>query len=185
LTRTLAPERFIRALQLLVEETLGSAYTQTPAFNLELAYRDSSAFIPIIFVLSSGADPRLEIMPLVEKFSDKGMFKQISLGQGQGNMAMMALLEAFKDGRWVLLQNCHLAPSFMPLMERTLEAVPADVHPEFRVWLTTQPCESFPVNILMKSIKLTFQAPRGIRKNLLRSFQSQDRKRFEETSKPY
>jgi dynein heavy chain, axonemal len=59
------------------------------------------------------------------------------------------------------------------------------VHPEFRIWLTSMPSEIFPPMILMKGIKMTFEPPRGLKNNLLRSFSSQDKKSFEESQKPY
>jgi dynein heavy chain len=77
----------------------------------------------------------------------------------------------------------------MPDLERILETMEAnkqEVHPDFRIWLTSMPSEIFPPMILMKGIKMTFEPPRGLRNSLLRSFSSQDRKSFEEEcEKPY
>lgn len=70
----------------------------------------------------------------------------------------------------------------MPELERILENMelkPEDVNDDFRIWLTTMPSEVFPPSILMKSIKMTFEPPRGLRNNLLRSFSGIDRKYFE------
>jgi len=44
----------------------------------------------------------------------------MSLGQGQGELAEKAIKSSMAEGKWVLLQNCHLAPSFMPDLERIL-----------------------------------------------------------------
>lgn len=38
----------------------------------------------------------------------------VSLGQGQKKFALDSIAVAMKEGEWVLLQNCHLSPSFMP-----------------------------------------------------------------------
>lgn len=79
------------------------------------------------------------------------------------------------EGRWILLQNCHLAPSFMPDLERILEAMENnkhEVHANFRLWLTSMPSDIFPPMILMKGIKITYEPPRGIRNNLYRAFAS-------------
>lgn len=94
---------------------------------------------------------------------------------------------AAEEGSWVLLQNCHLAPSFMPELERILENMelqPENVNDDFRIWLTTMPSEVFPPSILMKSIKMTFEPPRGLKNNLLRSFSGIDKKYFETSEKP-
>jgi hypothetical protein len=37
----------------------------------------------------------------------------ISLGQGQGGPAKMMIEEGRVAGNWVLMQNCHLARTFM------------------------------------------------------------------------
>ncbi|EAS04067.1 axonemal dynein heavy chain (macronuclear) [Tetrahymena thermophila SB210] len=184
LVRILFPDKFQFGVQKLIINEMGEKFIQPPPFNLEQTYVDADCYTPLIFILSSGADPRLEIITLSEKLGFKATFNQISLGQGQGEFAEKAISEAIEKGYWVLLQNCHLAPSFMPELERILENVPPTIHPDFRIWLTSMPSDVFPPTILMKGIKMTFEPPRGLKNNLLRSFQQQDIKKFEECEKP-
>jgi dynein heavy chain, axonemal len=42
----------------------------------------------------------------------------ISLGENQGQAAAAVIEEAVKIGSWVLLQNCHLEPSSMSILEK-------------------------------------------------------------------
>jgi dynein heavy chain, axonemal len=122
-------------------------------------------------------------MNLADKKGFKSNLSIISLGQGQGEIAERAIKSAMSEGKWVLLQNCHLAPSFMPELERILENAES-INRDFRIWLTSMPSNVFPVTILMKGIKMTYEPPRGLKNNLLRTFGTLNAQSFEECEKP-
>ena len=76
---------------------------EPPPFNLDQAFHDADAFTPLIFILSPGADPRLEIIALAERLGFKSSLNCLSLGQGQGEIAENAIRLAIKEGKWVVL----------------------------------------------------------------------------------
>ncbi len=49
----------------------------------------------------------------------------------------------------VCTQNCHLAPSWMPSLERIVESLsPDNTDDKFRLWMTSMPSQAFPPSIL-------------------------------------
>jgi hypothetical protein len=62
---------------------------------------------------------------------------------------------------------------------------PEFVHPEFRLWLTTLPCEEFPVPVLQASIKITKEPPKGIRASLIGSYLTFEAEWFESSDHPH
>lgn len=88
------------------------------------------------------------------------------------------------DGMWVVLQNCHLAVSFMPTLEALIDNIKPDPASTFRLWLTTEPSDKFPVTIVQNGIKMTSEPPKGLKANMLKSYSSITEKEFESCTKP-
>jgi len=231
LVRILAEDKLTGAVQRYVASVLGPQYNDSPSSSLSEVYKDSSAATPIIFILSQGADPTSQLARFGEGM-DRVIGKRlhvISLGQGQGPIAESTMSMAIRCGDWVCLQNCHLARSWMPRLERLVEdlqlrfqkqeqirmaeeegglerqdsnadsdggkgdaesvndamsmrshadpehANQLDVHPEFRLWLTSMPAPHFPVPVLQNGIKITQEPPKGVRANLLRTYHEMPR----------
>lgn len=47
---------------------------------------------------------------------------------------------------------------------------PSDVHPDFRLFLSSMPVKSFPSFVLQNSLKVTNEPPKGLRASMKRSF---------------
>src|SRR3569833_2371319 len=145
---------------------------------------------PIFFVLFPGVDPT----PEVERVGAKngvsiaaGSFINISMGQGQEEIAIKALHEAGKNGNWIMLQNVHLMQTWMKTFDRNLEIVCEDVNPRFRCFVSSEPpplpdMEIIPESILQNSIKVANEAPQDLKANIRRAFAQFDETHFEKAN---
>ena len=92
------------------------------------------------------------------------------MSAAQATAASNLLKRCAKEGEWLCLKNVHLVVAWLPAFEKEFTAL-SDVHPEFRLWLTTEPHARFPTILLQQSLKMTFEAPPGIKKNLQRTYE--------------
>ena len=75
----------------------------------------------------------------------------------------------------------------MPELDKIIENFEdpkTNLHEDFRLFLSSMPCNYFPIPILQNGIKLTIEPPKGIRSNLLRSLNMLTEERLESTNKP-
>eukprot|EP00930_Biecheleria_cincta_P042962 TRINITY_DN29559_c0_g2_i1.p1 TRINITY_DN29559_c0_g2~~TRINITY_DN29559_c0_g2_i1.p1 ORF type:complete len:4097 (+),score=999.81 TRINITY_DN29559_c0_g2_i1:1152-12293(+) len=172
LLKAMAPEKLVYALQEHTRKALGDPFIIYPSTTVAELYADSTCSTPIVFVLSTGADPTGQLLRFAQEKDMGSTMGIISLGQGQGPKAINLVAEGCKNGYWCLLQNCHLYKTFMPQLEKMCEGLEDSktVHKAFRLFLTSMPAPYFPVPVLQGGIKLTVEPPKGLRANVMRSF---------------
>lgn len=177
LSKCLKPESAVKNIKEFIQAELGDFFIESPNISLDNSYKESSNQIPLIFLLSPGDDPHDEL----KKFSQEKskVLIPLSLGKGQGENAENNIKDAAKNGYWILLQNCHLALSWLPRLEAlaeeiALEAERKKVHPDFRLWLTSFSNENFSRYLLQEGVKITKDPPKGIRSNLMQLYNNQN-----------
>lgn len=108
--------------------------TSTSTFdNFASVFADTKSTTALIFILSPGADPCSMLYRFAANFGGASggqsagkKIEGISLGQGQGPRAYRMIEQGRREGKWVLLQNCHLCRSWMPNLEKLMELIIAD-----------------------------------------------------------
>ncbi|XP_041519985.1 dynein heavy chain 9, axonemal [Microtus oregoni] len=172
--RAMRPDRMTYAMRDFVEEKLGSKYVMGRALNFVASFEESGPATPMFFILSPGVDPLKDVENQGRKlgytFNNRN-FHNVSLGQGQEVVAEAALELAAKKGHWVILQNIHLVAKWLGTLEKKLEELSEESHPDFRVFISAEPAPSpeghiIPQGILENSIKITNEPPTGMHANL-------------------
>ncbi|XP_025789014.1 dynein heavy chain 10, axonemal [Puma concolor] len=159
-------DRVYRAVTDYVTLTMGEKYVQPPMISFEAIFEQSTPTSPIVFILSPGSDPAGDLMKLAERSGFGGnRLKFLAMGQGQEKLALQLLETAVARGQWLMLQNCHLLVRWLKDLEKSLERI-SKPHPDFRLWLTTDPTRGFPIGILQKSLKVVTEPPNGLKLNM-------------------
>ena len=162
-------DRICRAVTSYVSKKMGESYVQPPVLHFEHLFDSSTCVNPVVFILSPGSDPGSDLTKLAHKMNIANRLKVLSLGQGQGKIALEMLDTAAQRGHWLMLQNCHLLVKWLHDLEKALDNLKSP-HPEFRLWLTTDPSDKFPIGILQRSIKVVSEPPNGLKLNLRATF---------------
>ncbi|CAM9277540.1 unnamed protein product [Ascophyllum nodosum] len=171
LVKAFREDQLLRCIGRFVGEKLGEAFAESPAASMEDIYADLDNKTPCIFILSTGADPTSMLLRFAKVMGYADRLSLVSLGQGQGPYAAELVEKGTKTGDWVLLQNCMLAKSWMPALEKIVFGLAdaAETNNEaFRLFLTSAPATYFPVSILQNGVKMTNEPPKGIRANVSR-----------------
>jgi len=170
-TRCIRPDRITISIQdYIIAMMKSDKYVQPPVLDYAKLFTQSSSLYPVVFVLSPGADPIFDLMKLAEGLGFGGAkFKNRALGQGQGELAKHDVETGATRGQWVMLQNCHLLPKWLKELETLLEQI-ENPHKDFRLWLTTDPTDNFPLGILQRALKVVTEPPNGLKLNMRANF---------------
>eukprot|EP00835_Amoeboradix_gromovi_P001568 NODE_74_length_23402_cov_1.166974.p1 type:complete len:4329 gc:universal NODE_74_length_23402_cov_1.166974:19649-6663(-) len=190
--RALRPDRILYGLRQFISTKIGDRYVNGNRTPFGATFQESSAYIPIFFILSPGVDPVKDVEQIGKTLgisTELNNFYNISLGQGQEIVAERALDIAIVQGGWVMLQNIHLVAKWLPTLEKKMEEIfRLDINVNFRLFLSAEPAGDplyhiIPTSILQQSIKITNEAPTGMKANLHKALDNFDQEILDKCSK--
>ncbi|XP_059035365.1 cytoplasmic dynein 2 heavy chain 1 isoform X5 [Mustela lutreola] len=168
--QVLRPDRLQSAMALFACRALGLKELSPLPLNLKRLYRETLEIEPILIIISPGADPSQELQELASAERSGECYHQVAMGQGQADLAIQMLKECARNGDWLCLKNLHLVVSWLPVLEKELNTLqPKDT---FRLWLTAEVHPHFTPILLQSSLKITYESPPGLKKNLMRTYES-------------
>ena len=167
IVKALREDRTMVAAQTYIAKAIGERFVESVPLNMETTWAESTPYVPLICLLSPGADPTKLIEELAKR--KKIATLGVSMGQGQEIIARKLMSTATQTGQWVLLQNTHLGLAYMAEIETYLLKA-ENLHEDFRLWITAEPHPQFPIGLLQMSIKITNEAPVGMRAGLRNSY---------------
>jgi len=184
LIRSVREDRTLLAANRFIEKVLGEYFSQPVTDFIADTFEESAINRPILYLLSLGADPTMTIDDFAKKKKQYPTNK-VSMGEEQEKPAMDLIKSGFVTGKWLVLNNCHLALEFMGEMEDILNPKGVEIHPDFRLFITCEPHKEFPLGLLQMAIKVTTEPPQGIQAGLSRTFSTQISQDFLEKVEPF
>ncbi|KAK9815706.1 hypothetical protein WJX72_008353 [[Myrmecia] bisecta] len=171
LIQALRPDRLESAMTSFVQGGLGVPSIKPAALSLpSLVEHESTAGEPLLFITTPGADPSQELEEVAGRTVCADRYHQVAMGQGQTDAALQLLHACAQSGDWLCLKNLHLMVGWLPVLEKAVFALTP--HQDFRLFLTSEPHPSFPSTLLEACLKVTFEAPPGLKRNLQRTYEA-------------
>ncbi|XP_052794024.1 cytoplasmic dynein 2 heavy chain 1-like isoform X3 [Mya arenaria] len=171
LVQATRPDRLQSAMGLFASRALNMTELSPPMVNLRKLYEhETLPEEPILIVISPGADPSQELQELANDTIGHDRYHQVAMGQGQSDIAMQLLRECSQNGEWLCLKNLHLVTAWLPSLEKEINTLKP--HKDFRMWMTAEVHPNFPTILLQSSLKITYEAPPGVKRNLMRTYET-------------
>ncbi|XP_030632529.1 cytoplasmic dynein 2 heavy chain 1 [Chanos chanos] len=167
--QVIRPDRLQSAMAVFASQALGLRELSPPPLNLRRLYGETVETEPVLVIISPGADPSQELQELASETVGRENYHEVAMGQGQADIALSCLRECVRSGDWLCLKNLHLVTAWLPLLEKELNTMQPKAG--FRLWLTAEVHPKFPPILLQSSLKVTYEAPPGLKRNLLRTLE--------------
>jgi dynein heavy chain 2 len=170
LVQALRPDRLESAMASFVCTQLGVKSIAPPPLSLARVCEEAGCSSPVLFIVTPGSDPSQELEEHAQKTRGRGRYHQLAMGQGQAEEAMRLLAECARTGDWLCLKNLHLVVAWLGTLEKEIYVLKP--HEDFRLFFTSEPHDKFPSSLLEGCLKITYEAPPGLKRNVSRTYEA-------------
>lgn len=121
----------------------------------------------MMIITSIGSDPSDELRMLAKQVTHTNC---IEIAMGEDQRELETLSDLCKQPIWIVLKNIHLGSvSLLITLEKQLKSL-ENVHEKFSVWMTTEPSDKIQHSFVMSCVKVAYEAPHGVKKNMRRAY---------------
>ncbi|CAH0489695.1 unnamed protein product [Peronospora farinosa] len=165
----LRPDRIMFASERYIDLVFTASFPWRGEIELSKnVEEDTKAARGVLLCSTTGFDPSAQIDDLAAAQQKK--YNSVSMGSSEGfDAAEKGLNTALKHGSWLLLRNVHLCPSWLVSVEKKLYNARESVHPNFRLFLTSEINPNLPVNLVRMCDIFVFEPPSGMKLSMVRS----------------
>ncbi|XP_012535785.2 dynein heavy chain 7, axonemal-like [Monomorium pharaonis] len=165
-------DKIIVEIMRLIEDTMENVFDSYPRLQISESHAESSCLTPIVFILPSYASPLSLVSTYASARGYASKFVSRSMGDGQQTNVEILVEQARREGGWILLENCHLAVSWLPRLEQICENL-SGTSLDFRLWLSSRSTPHFPISVLQNSVKIAYDYPLRLKQSLLRMYRTE------------
>ncbi|KAJ8984389.1 hypothetical protein NQ317_003537, partial [Molorchus minor] len=158
--QALRPDRLHSAISQCVLHITGFKTFEPNVQELAHIYKESNCEEPILLLALSGTDPSSEVTELAQTILGDGQCLEVAMGEGQETKALTALQKVCGNGSVVGAEK--------PASGNVLVANPQSKPEE--LWLISEPTPNFNPVLVQNSLKIVYEAPQGLKNNILRTF---------------
>ncbi|CDW56544.1 dynein heavy chain [Trichuris trichiura] len=169
---TLRQDRLLSSMNSFLNKVIGRESWKPHQSQLSHLLPESTCNEPVLIISTFGADPSVEVEELASSTVGPSNYVQLAMGNEECDLAITLIQECATKGKWLCLKNLHLVTGWVPSMEAELNRLkPTD---SFRLWLITERNANFQCSFLRNCLKFIYEAPSGLKQNLLQTWSSQE-----------
>ena len=152
------PDKLGPAIHDYIANLLGEQFTEEMRLSLPDLYKESDPQTPVLIVGGKERGPQIREYAL----SVRKKFEYIEMGTVEADKFESAIEDASKSGKWVILNQLHLAYDIQTQIRRSLRFL-ANPHRNFKLWISTASVALLPTELYDQSLRFFVSPPNSLK----------------------